>query len=165
MPRAATRKYTDAMLDIVDVYLNEGGSEPISLDELARFAINNNLWSKTSGRMLQLCKQDFSRAFREQYHRDAQGRRVRTYHAAMSRDNDTQRVFWADIRTAPKEHIEAAFHQRRSQIVGDCRQLKVDVDSYNKNNTHDGYYQLILDFRDDVAEQEQPTEYLPKKPR
>jgi hypothetical protein len=59
-----------------------------------------------------------------------------------------------------------AFQQRRSQIVGDCRQLKTDVDSYNDNNTHKGHYQLPLDFTWDVAEREQPTTYTPKpKPR
>ena len=48
-----------------------------------------------------------------------------------------------------------------------CRQLKVDVDSYNDNNSHSGCYQLILNFAEDVAEREQPTKYtpLPKKPK
>jgi hypothetical protein len=29
--------------------------------------------------------------------------------------------------------MEIAFQQRRQQILGDCRQLKTDVDSYNDN--------------------------------
>jgi hypothetical protein len=165
MMHVAARKNADAMFDIVEKYLGEGGTEPIDLDALAKFAINRGLWAKTTGKMLQLCKQEFSQAFREQYHVDPQGRHVRTYHAAMSRDGGRQHVFWADMRSAPGEHTEAAFQQRRSQIVGDCRQLKCDVDSYNENNTHGGHYQLSLDFRDDVAEREQPTQYRPNKPR
>ena len=47
-----------------------------------------------------------------------------------------QQVFWANLRTAAPEHVELAFQQRRSQVVGDCRQLKMDVDSYNENNVH-----------------------------
>ena len=30
-------------------------------------------------------------------------------------------MLWADVRTAPKRHMEIAFQQRRQQIVGDCR--------------------------------------------
>ncbi len=165
MMRVTARKHTDTMLDIVDMYLANGGLSPINLDDLARFAINQGLWAKSTSKMLQLCKRDFSRAFREQYHTDEQGRRGRSYHAAISNDGDKQGVFWDDIRTAPPEHMEVAFQQRRSQVVGDCRQLKADVDSYNENNTHGGHYQLCLDFRDDVAEHEQPTEYRPMQPR
>ncbi|MGA2060991.1 MAG: hypothetical protein ABSG67_10955 [Thermoguttaceae bacterium] len=65
------------------------------------------------------------------------------------------------MRTAPAEHTESAFQQRRTQIVGDCRQLKVDVDSYNDNNQFGAHYQLMLNFTDDVAEREQPTTYRP----
>lgn len=165
MTRVTERKQTDAMLDIVYAYLESGGQSPIDLDSLARFAMDRGLWAKSASKMLQLCKRDFSRAFREQYHNDQQGRRVRRYHAAISNDGEKQRVFWEDIRTASEEHMEVAFQQRRSQIVGDCRQLKIDVDSYNENNTHGGRYQLLLDFGDDVAELEQPTRYQPNQPR
>lgn len=163
MSTTATKSYSNAMLDIVYRYLGDGGTEPINLDALARYAINNGLWKKHRSALVQLCKRDFSRAFREQFHTDAQGRQVRTYHATKSYSGGTeQHVFWADLRTAPPEHVELAFQQRRSQIVGDCRQLKVDVDSYNEYNSHGGYYQLLLDFTDDVAELEQPTQYKPK---
>jgi len=67
------------------------------------------------------------------------------------------------MRSAPREHMEVAFQQRRNQIVGDCRQLKRDVDSYNENN-HDGtWIQMVFDFRQDLAELEQPTDYRPKQ--
>jgi hypothetical protein len=50
--------------------------------------------------------------------------------------------------------MEIAFQQRRQQIVGDCRQLKMDVDSYNANWNSGFPIQMILDFRDDMAEAE-----------
>lgn len=50
--------------------------------------------------------------------------------------------------------MELAFQQRRRQIVGDCRQLKVDVDSFNDNANIGQTIQLILDFTYDVAELE-----------
>lgn len=158
---------SDPMLRIVQLYVESGGHEPIDLDGLARFAINNGHWESHGSKILQLCKRAFSRAFREQYHTDDQGREVRTYHAAKSRVGaGEQQVLWADMRTAPLEHMEVAFQQRRGQVVGDCRQLKRDVDSFNENNRFGATYQLTLDFSEDVAELEQPTKYEAKiKPR
>ena len=161
----AVNKSSDQYFSIVELYLQDGGTEPIDLDAQRAFAINNGHWHKHGSKLLQLCKRDNSRAFREQYHTDPQGRAVRTYHAATSRHGDSQQVFWADMRTAPLEHMEAAFLQRREQIVGDCSQLKRDVDSFNDNNIYGAKYQLTLDFGPDVDEREQPTDYRPKTPK
>jgi restriction endonuclease S subunit len=60
--------------------------------------------------------------------------------------------FWADIDSAPRDHIEKAFAQRRTQIVADCYQLKVDADSYNCNRGEGRPIQIVLDFTQDVAE-------------
>lgn len=75
-------------------------------------------------------------------------------HAARIPKDGQQLVFWADIRTADRRHMEIAFQQRRHQIVGDCRQLKVDVDSYNDNTNPGGAIQMIFDFTQDLAELE-----------
>jgi len=53
-----------------------------------------------------------------------------------------------------------AFQQRRQQIVGDCRQLKTDVDSYNENRNDGVPINLVLDFTQDVEELE-ATDKLP----
>lgn len=101
-------------------------------------------------------------AFREQYHTDPQGRSVRTFHAATRPSSaGKQGVFWADMRDAPPEHMELAFFQRRNLIVGECLQLKKDVDSYNDNNASGILIQMIFDFSEDIAEREQPTRYGP----
>jgi hypothetical protein len=54
--------------------------------------------------------------------------------------------------------MQRAFTQRREQIVGDCVQLKTDVDAYNDMNKNAEPIQLILDFTDDVDERLGPTE-------
>ena len=61
-------------------------------------------------------------------------------------------TLWADIRTDSREHLAIAFKQRRNQIVGDCRQLKADVDSFNDNRAPTYPIQLSLDFTADVEE-------------
>lgn len=77
-----------------------------------------------------------------------------------------QQVFWDDMREAPKGHMQLAFQQRRNQIVGDCVQLKRDVESYNDNNEHGEKVQMEFNLTYDIAEREQPgDEYRPQKPR
>ena len=48
--------------------------------------------------------------------------------------------------------MQAAFAQRRQQIVGDCHRLKIDVDSYNENRSPEQPIQMVFDFSDDLAE-------------
>lgn len=63
-----------------------------------------------------------------------------------------QLVLWADMRTATHQHMSLALQQRRHQIVGDCRQLKMDVDSYNDNRLPVQPIQVIFDFTYDLEE-------------
>lgn len=58
---------------------------------------------------------------------------------------------WVDIRTASRD-MQIAFQQRCQQIVGDCRHLKSDVDSYNENYNSGRANQLLLDSTEDIEE-------------
>jgi hypothetical protein len=69
----------------------------------------------------------------------------------MERDGE-QYAFWADIRSAAREQMEIAFQQRRLQVIGECRQLKTDVDSYNENRNQGAPIQMIFDFTLDLQE-------------
>jgi hypothetical protein len=48
--------------------------------------------------------------------------------------------------------MERAFAQRRQQVVGDCHQLRIDVDVYNDRHPEDTPIQLVLDFTRDIEE-------------
>jgi hypothetical protein len=50
-----------------------------------------------------------------------------------------------------------AFQNRRQQVLGEVRQLKRDVDSYNDNRTPDWPIRMIWDFTGDLEELEQPA--------
>lgn len=86
--------------------------------------------------------------------RDPQGRTVRVKHAATIPRGDPRQMVWGDIRTATREHMAVAFQLRRQHILGECRQLKADVDSFNENRALSEPIQLVLDFTEDVAEME-----------
>jgi hypothetical protein len=102
--------------------------------------------------MIDQCADQMSRAMREEYVTDPQGRTVRAKHAARQRRNGKQLTLWADIRTASREHMAMAFQQRRQQIVGDCRQLAIDVESYNENRNPSEPIQMVFDFTLDLEE-------------
>ena len=96
--------------------------------------------------------EDMAKALREEYGTDALGRRYRKNHAVRITKGGVQLTMWAVLGTAPREYMQKAFIQRREQIVGDCVQLAVDVEVYNDMNEDQPPIQMLLDFRDDVAE-------------
>lgn len=140
---------------IVNRYIEAGGEWPATTREIAFWAMNNKLWEPQRGKIIDICAEQLAHAMREEYITDLQGRKVRAKHAA--RISGTQQVLWDDIRTASRKHMQTAFQQRRQQIVGDCRQLKLDVDSYNENKNDGKPIQLMLDFTLDIAEAELET--------
>ena len=60
-----------------------------------------------------------------------------------------------DDPNAPHTHFVKSFAQRRQQIVGDCVQLKTDVDVYNEKRTPVVPIQVPLHFTLDVMELQQ----------
>lgn len=144
--------YTEQMQRIWQLYAEAGESLPATSRDVAAWAIRNGLWHPQPADVIAQCAEDLSRALREEYHTDAKGRRVRSKHAVRVTQGGKQLTLWADMRTAPRPHMELAFAQRRQQIVGDCVQLKRDVDSYNEAHPAQPPLPFILDFTDDAAE-------------
>jgi len=145
--------YYEQLRTIANQYFSEHDSA-VTARDIAAWAIRAGLWHAQPGSLIDQCAEELSRAMREEYITDAQGRSVRAKHAARIKDNGKQITLWADIRTAGKEHMARAFQQRRRQILGDCRQLKSDVDSYNDNRVPENPVQVIFDFSLDLAELE-----------
>ncbi len=111
-------------------YDEEHGHLPANTRDVARWAVDKGLWSPKLKDRIEQCAEDLSQALREEYDKDAKGRRVRSKHAVRVKRGGKQMVLWADMETAPRKHMVLAFAQRRNQIVGDCLQLKTDVESY-----------------------------------
>lgn len=152
--RPSGNTYGDQMRRIADQYVRAGQEWPASARQIAAWAIREGLWQPQPSALIDRCADELARAMREDYITDPQGRRVRAKHAARIEDGEGQLTLWADIRTASREHMAIAFQQRRQQIVGDCWQLKQDVDSYNENMRPVAPLQTIFDFTDDLAEME-----------
>jgi hypothetical protein len=146
--------YAEQLLRIVNKYIADGQPWPATARQIAAWAIDNKIWQAQPSHLINQCAEQLARAMRDEYTIDPQGRTVRAKHAARIEQDGEQLVLWADIRTASREHMQIAFPQRRHQIVGDCRQLKADVDSYNDNRAPDAPIQMTFDFTADIEELE-----------
>ena len=139
---------------IVNAYTEEGQPWPATTRQIASWAIRNDLWRPQPSALINQCADQLAAAMREEFITDPQGRPVRAKHVARVRKNGQQFALWADIRTASRQHMEVALAQRRQAIVGDCRQLKLDADSYNENYNPGVPIQISLNFTWDVEELE-----------
>jgi hypothetical protein len=147
--------YMKQMQRIVDDYRLSGEPWPTSAKAIADWAIKSARWEFPVSAIRRRCAEDIAAAMREEYTTDRKGRRVRLLHpAATKADSGEQLVLWDDIRTAPRSHMEVSFQQRRQGIVGDCRQFKTDVDSYNDAYPDAEPIQIVFDFTMDLAELE-----------
>ncbi len=144
--------YNEQLQSLFAQYRDDVSDEPTDLNVVAAWAIQKGLWEPGPQDFYALFRKQMARALREEYRTDEQGRRYRAKHAVLEKGRDGKQMsLWADIDTAPHPHMEKAFAQRRKQIVGDCYQLRQDIDHYNDENPGQ-YIQLSLDFTADVIE-------------
>ena len=144
--------YNEQMQMDVKEYRTSGQPWPATAATIARWMIKTGRWKQHGAALVRLCARDIAKAMRDEYYTDPQGRRVRLNHAARmkGRGADETGMLWDDIRTAPRKFMEIAFGQRRLQIVGDCKQLSTDVDSYNENGPKGPELRMLWDFTDEI---------------
>jgi hypothetical protein len=145
--------YNQKMQEIFEKYEREVSKEPADLKEVGVWAINNGLWKPRPVDMAANFARDMAEALREQMRTDKKGRRYRAKIPAKTKTVDGTPLFkWADIDTAPRDHVERGFGYRRQAIVADCYQLRIDADHYNDFHKDEKPINPVLDFEDDVAE-------------
>lgn len=119
--------------EIIRLYREAHKNRPAATVDIAAWAIQNNLYTPKPVDYRKQLAEELSRAMSEEFFTDPQGRRVRAKHVAKMDVNGKQQNLWVDMRdknpAAAKLKI-ISLQNRRQQIVGDCRQLKTDVDSF-----------------------------------
>lgn len=151
--------YSNQVKDYIERYKAENCVEgPLDLHEIAAWAWRNGLHKPNAKTVIDAIAADIAQVFREEYRTDKHGRRYRAKHAATHKQGTKTLSLWADLDdpNAPHSHFVRSFSQRRQQIVGDCVQLKTDVDVYNDKRVPVDPIQVPLDFTLDVAELQQP---------
>ncbi len=140
------------MQEIFRRYQEEVSREPVDLRVVGAWAMQNRLWAPRPVDMQSRFAADMADALREEYRTDRAGRRYRSKLAVTTFEKGRQGSLWGDIDTAPREHVVKNVGQRRRQIVGDCVQLRIDVDHVNSAHPDQEPIQIRLDFTDDVEE-------------
>ncbi len=136
------------------LYEEERDHQPAGTREAVERAVAEGLLRLPKIDPYDILAAEMAAALREEIQTDHKGRRFRVNHAVRVTKGGVQYTFWAAMGYAPHDHMEKAFAQRREQIIGDCVQLRTDVDVYNDMNRggQRPEIQLVLDFTDDVAE-------------
>jgi hypothetical protein len=150
--------YVKQMQRIVDEYRLSGLPWPTSAKAIADWAITSGRWELPAAAIRRRCADDIASAMREEFMTDPKGRRVRLLHPAPLPSEGQTEMVWDDIRTATRDHMQVSFQHRRKGIVSDCRQMKVDVDSYNDAHLDAEPIQIVFDFTMDLAELEAADE-------
>lgn len=151
--------YSNQIKLYLERYKKEVGDDGlIDAHSIAEWAYNNGLHKPNTKTIIDAIASDISQAFREEYRTDKNGQRYRAKHAVRSKNGSKTLSLWADIddEQAPRDHFVRSFSQRRQQIVGDCYQLKTDVDVYNAKDSSQEPIQVVLDFTFDVEELQLP---------
>lgn len=136
-------------------YQDEHGHTPSGTREVVDWAAEEGLIPVPQIDPRDISAEEMSRALREEYATDAKGRRYRVNQAARYTKNGAQVTMWGIAGFIDPAHSIASFALRREQIIGDCVQLKTDVDVHNDQHADvQQQYMLELDFTQDVAERE-----------
>jgi len=156
--------YSDQVKRYIERYKAEVRSDGlIDPHELAQWAYDNGLHKPNVRQVIDLIASDITQLWREEYRTSKDGVRYRAKHAVKEKRGEKSGSLWADMddEYAPRSHFVKSFAQRRTQIVGDCFQLKTDVDVYNSKPSDERPINLILNFTNDVEELQLP--FVPKK--
>ncbi len=152
-------RFSEQMQAIFDRYTTEVSADPVSLDEVAAWAIEQGLYFPAPRDVVKICRDALADSLRQEKRIDAKGRKYRAKHSIRTQIKGQQLSLWADIDTAPRSFLEKSFSQRRKSITDDCFQIKQDVDHYNDEHPSENPIQMIIDFTDDVAELEAASRF------
>jgi hypothetical protein len=140
-------------LNLVKQFEKEHQRKPFELHEIYRWAKKKGLWEAPADLAEKKFVEEVARDLREVYIDDGEGGRVRYYHAVI-KGNGAQGTLWANVWDSPKPNLEKGFSQRRQQSLGDCRQLKADINFVNKKRFQDAPITMSFNFDEDLAEEE-----------
>lgn len=143
--------FQEQLLRIVEDYRASGAEWPATKEQIAEWAVQNERYEMTRAMAKRQCAEKIGRAMGLEHVKDRRGRSVRKYYAARVRENGQLVMKWDDWN-AERPFMEVAAANRRNQILGQCWQLKNDMDSYNERKCSDKPIQPDFNFNIDLEE-------------
>lgn len=144
----------EQLVQIVSDYRAAGNPWPATRIQIADWAVEHEKYQLTRGMAVAQCAERIAKAMGLEHVRDAKGRSVRKFYAARLREEGQGVIRWDDWNAA-RPFMEVATANRRNQILGECKQLKDDVDSYNERRTPENPIQIEFNFTIDLEELDQ----------
>ena len=160
LQKRITSTKVEKLQHIINDYVDVTGADVIDMNKVAQYAISEGLWKPPKYDPYKTCARELSRAAREEFYADPQGREVRKKHCYTVVDESGQhRWLWVDIQTAKPDQMHKSLAARRRSALGDVVQLSTDLASYNDNNAFGVAIQMSFNFDEDLAEMAHPEEY------
>lgn len=150
-----TRK--ERNIKIVRQFEQEHQRLPFNLHEVYAWAVNQNMWYAPIDLAEKKFIQEIADSLRQEYITTEDGEKVHYYYAVTK---GSQGTLWANLHSAPREHIVTNLKQKRRQSLGDCRQMKKDMDYANKIRFSANPIQMSFNFDADLAEEAAYKELL-----
>lgn len=157
---------TEALQDIVNDYIAAGQPWPAPRRDIAAWAINTKRWTPPRKSIVDQCAQELADAMRAEMERDPQGRTVHAKHCAKIKEADengnlVQKTLWFDNKSRTYTLMNISQQQWRNSILGECRQHRIEEQSFNDNNPEGKKIQHSLDFERDLLDGAHGTDYNP----
>ncbi len=153
------------MLFLIEQYKHAHEVNVVDTQAVAQWAISQGLWKRPPVDPELLLRRQLANALRTEYYTDPQGREVRKNHPVVITEGLQRKWYWASIKEAQPRHMRLSLQQRRLGILADCKQHRIDFDSYNDNNKYGATLPLFdYDFNKDLEELSLPTHYPNEKP-
>jgi len=148
------------LLYLVELYKKLNQVETVNLDDVAEWALRERHYRPEPIDPAKMLKRELAQAMKNEYVTDPQNRSVRKYYAVRRSDGEHTWSEWATGSEADPGHMRLALQQHRQYILGNCRQHKLNFDSYNDNNKFGATLPLFdYNFNKDLEEEAFPTEY------
>ena len=123
-------------------------------EDVARWAIATHRYEEAPPTPLQRCKKELTRAIRDEYIEDEKGREARLMHAVPKTVGGQQVWEWGRIYDIPPARMRVSLQHRRRATLADCRQHKIDTESYNDYNEYGAQLPLFdYNFNLDLEEE------------
>lgn len=142
------------MRRLVEPFQAATGLTEFSLEDVASWAIQNDLWQPPLKSQIALLREELSAAVRSD-RKDYDGRKVRQYHCVeRPLGNGYVQMVWAHIDVATPSFMEQSFARRRRNLADRSYQLHSDIVYWNEQKNPAEPVEMLFDFRDDIADRD-----------
>lgn len=139
----------EQLLRIRDEYRATHDNAPATSREMGDWAVANGKYKLPTHATESRCAEELAEAMRLDLMTVEGGRRVRVMHAWPA---SNQRTLWDHVTTITRPNMQLSVAQKRNGIVGELKQMKIDLDFFNELHADEPPLQMAFNFEGDLAD-------------